>query len=64
MNRIKLMRHKGLEGAVAVTGLLAAMALSGCVVAGYSSGGGWFVWPGSFGLLFLLLILYLVLRRR
>lgn len=49
---------------VAVAGLGMTLGLSGCIVAGYRSGGGWFVWPGSFGLLFVLLILFLVLRRR
>ncbi len=50
--------------AIVLAGLAGSLGLSGCLVAGYSSGGGWFVWPGSFGLLFLLLILYVVLRRR
>ena len=30
---------------------VATLGLSGCLVAGYSSGRGWFVWPGSLGLL-------------
>jgi hypothetical protein len=38
---------------------------SGCVVAGgYSSGGGWFIWPGTIGILLVVAILFLVLRRR
>jgi hypothetical protein len=40
--------------------------LSGCLVAGYSSGGGWFIWPASLGLLvvvLLILIVFLVRRR-
>ncbi len=40
------------------------MPLTGCLAAGYTSSGGWFVWPRSFGLLFILLILFLILRRR
>ena len=38
---------------------------SGCVVAGgYSSGRGWFIWPGSIGILLVVLVLFLLLRRR
>lgn len=50
----------GLAGA----GLLAVGALTGCMAVGYSSGGGWFVWPGGLGLVLLLLLLYFVLRGR
>jgi hypothetical protein len=38
---------------------------SGCVVAGgYSSGRGWFIWPGTIGILLVVAILFLLLRRR
>ena len=38
---------------------------SGCVVAGgYSSGRGWFIWPGTLGLLLVVAVLFLLLRRR
>ena len=49
---------------LAYTGLVAVGALNGCVAVGYSTGGGWFVWPGGFGLLLVLLLLFLLLRRR
>lgn len=46
-------------------GLLApAAALTGCVAVGYSSGGGWFVWPGGIGLLVMILLVLFVARRR
>lgn len=48
---------------IALLSLLLAPALSGCLVAGYRTGGGWFVWPGSFGFLIVLLLLFLFLRR-
>lgn len=35
-----------------------------CVVVGYRSGGGWFVWPGGLGLLLLLVVLALLFLRR
>ena len=47
-----------------VCGLGACGALGGCVVMGYSSGGGFFIWPGSIGLLVLLGILWLIFSRR
>ena len=38
---------------------------SGCVVAGgYSSGGGWFIWPGTIGILLVVAVLFLLFRRR
>jgi hypothetical protein len=38
---------------------------SGCVVAGgYSSGRGWFIWPGTIGILVIVAVLLLLLRRR
>ena len=38
--------------------------LSGCLVAGVSSSGHAFIWPGGFGLVIVLLFLFLLLRRR
>lgn len=40
------------------------LSLTGCVIAGVSSGGGFFIWPGSLGLLVLILIAVFVMRRR
>lgn len=38
---------------------------SGCVVAGgYSSERGWFIWPGTIGILVVVAVLFLLLRRR
>jgi len=38
---------------------------SGCVVAGgYSSGRGWFIWPGTIGILLVVAVLFLLFRRR
>jgi hypothetical protein len=38
-------------------------ALSGCLVAGYTAGEGWWVWPGSLALTLILLALFLLNRR-
>ena len=44
--------------------LLTVLPLSGCVmVGGYRSGGGFFLWPGSIGLVVLILLVVFVLRR-
>ena len=46
-------------GAVALA--LGAMQ-SGCIVAGYSTNGGWFLWPGGLGLLAIIVLLLLFRR--
>jgi hypothetical protein len=40
------------------------MSLTGCLVAGYSSGSGWFIWPGSIVLTLAALVLFFLMRRR
>ena len=56
----------GASGAVRVVLVMAALPVSanlcGCLVAGYSSGRGWFVWPGGVGVVIMLLALLFVLR--
>ncbi len=47
-----------------VTSLVGACALCGCVVVGASSRGGLFIWPGGLGLVLLILLVVLLLRRR
>lgn len=42
-----------------------ALLQTGCiVVGGYSSGGGWFIWPGSIGLLLVAALVYFLFLRR
>ena len=49
----------------AALGLLPCSMLSGCLIAGYSSSGAGFIWPGGLGLLVMLaFLLWLVLRHR
>ena len=43
--------------------LLVAEALSGCLVAGYSSRGGFFVWPGSIVVTLIMILVFFLLRR-
>ena len=52
------------RAALLFTSLLATLPLSGCLVVGHSSGGGWFIWPGSLGLLVVVVLISLLLRRR
>ena len=48
----------------ALAGFALASPLSGClVVGGFRRGGGFFLWPGSIGLLVVLLVAFLLLRR-
>jgi hypothetical protein len=47
-----------------ITTLLLTLSLSACVGVGYSSRGGWFVWPGGCGLLVLILLIVFFMRRR
>ena len=41
-----------------------ALTQTACVVGGYSSDGGFFLWPGSIVVTILLVLLFLFLRRR
>ncbi len=52
------------DGAVLLAGLLVSGALTGCLLIGGSSRGGFFIFPGSLGLIFLIVVIALVLRRR
>lgn len=47
----------------AVAALAACGLLTGCIAVGYSSSGGWFLWPGGIGLLIVLVVVILLLRR-
>ena len=46
-----------------VAGWLCCTQLTGCLVAGYSSGGGFWVWPGSILLTLILLGIFFLNRR-
>ncbi len=58
-NLSKLAQRLGIASAA----LLLCASLSGCVAVGYTSGGGWFVWPGA-GVLLVLALLFFFLRGR
>ncbi len=40
-----------------------ALTQTGCIMAGYSTNGGWFVWPGGLGLLVIIAVLYFLFGR-
>ena len=48
--------------AILVLPLLVITQSACIVVGGYTSGSGWFLWPGSLGLIILLLLLFFFLR--
>ena len=43
--------------------LVACASFSGCLVAGYSSAGGFWVWPGSIAITLVLLLMWYLTRR-
>jgi hypothetical protein len=47
---------------VSIAGLVVLGPLCGCLMGGYSSGGGFFIWPGSI-VVTLLMVLFIFLRR-
>ena len=47
-----------------ILALAVALSQTACVVGGYSSDGGLFLWPGSILLTVVLVLLFLFLRRR
>ncbi len=51
-------------GRIGVLTAFLALTQSACIGVGYSSGGGWFVWPGGLGLLLVIALIYFVVRRR
>ena len=52
-------------GSALLLGLaLVSTSLTGCIVAGASSSGGWFIWPGGLGLVVIVIVAALLLRRR
>ena len=48
---------------MAAAALMLCGTLNGCLVAGYTAGEGWWVWPGSVVLTLILLLLFLLNRR-
>lgn len=46
-----------------IVALLACAYLTGCLVAGYSSGSGFWVWPGSIVITLVLIVIWLLMRR-
>jgi hypothetical protein len=54
-----------MRGLLIVLGaLVMTMGLSGCVVVGWSSAGGGFIWPGGLGLVLMVLLVVWLVRRR
>jgi hypothetical protein len=50
--------------AIVYTALCACACLTGCVMVGASSSGGFFIWPGGLGLVVMVLLVIWMLRRR
>jgi hypothetical protein len=56
--------HRARAAAVILLMLPCATALSGCLVVGYSSGSGFWMWPGSIVVTLVLVLLYFLTRHR
>jgi hypothetical protein len=55
---------RGFRTALILTaGAVLCVALCGCLVAGYSSQGGWWVWPGSLVVTLVFVLVWLLTRR-
>lgn len=58
-NRLKLVYVASVVSACAVL----CSPLTGCLVVGYTSQGGWWVWPGSLVVTLILVLAWLLTRR-
>ncbi|HEY0759488.1 MAG TPA: DUF3309 family protein [Acidisarcina sp.] len=63
-SRSALLRWCATAAGAFATALVLMVTQSGCLAVGYSSGSGWFVWPGGIGLVVLILLVLLLMRRR
>ncbi len=64
MNEIKSLNKAVRSVCIVAVGFLSLPLLSGCLVAGVSSSGGAFIWPGGLGLVVVILLVIFLLRRR
>lgn len=53
-----------MKNLLTIVGALLVLSQSSCVGVGYSSGGGWFIWPGGLGLVVLIIVVIFLVRRR
>ena len=49
---------------ISIPALLLALSQTACIVGGYSSEGGFYLWPGSILITVVLVLLFLFMRRR
>jgi hypothetical protein len=52
------------DAAISGMALWICASMTGCLVVGGSSRGGFFIWPGSLGLLVVLVLIFALMRRR
>ena len=64
MTGFGLQARKAMSGFVVLAAEFVLLsAVLGCVAVGYSTGSGWFVWPGGLGLLLIVPAVVFLLRR-
>ncbi len=62
-NPSKFMRNAVRGTLILAATLILCTTLTGCLVFGYTSSGGWFIWPGSITLLIVIFLVVWLLRR-
>jgi hypothetical protein len=62
-NALKFRRNTVRGALIFVAGLISFVTFTGCLVVGYTSRGGWFIWPGSITLLIIIALIIWLLRR-
>jgi hypothetical protein len=62
-NEMKSRSSAARDVLIPASSLILCTPLTGCLVFGYTSNGGWFIWPGSITLLIVVLLLVWLLRR-
>jgi hypothetical protein len=63
LNPPKSRRNAARGALIFAASLLSFVTFTGCLVVGYSSRGGWFIWPGSITLLIIIALIVWLLRR-
>ena len=62
-NTMKSRSKAAQDALILAATLILCTTLTGCLVFGYTSNGGWFIWPGSITLILAILLLVWLMRR-
>ena len=62
-NPMKSCSKAARDALILASSLVLCTTLTGCLVFGYTSSGGWFIWPGSISVILAILLLVWLMRR-